>query len=71
MSHHNIHKYAWTSPHCIIHNQEDHVLVDKRRQISIIYNRSSRGADCVTDHGRNHKRDTVIKKGNKTKFGTT
>jgi hypothetical protein len=30
--HRNIHKYTWTSPDCITHNQIDRVLVDKRRQ---------------------------------------
>ena len=34
--HRNIHKYTWTSPDGITHNQIDHVLVDKRRQSSII-----------------------------------
>ena len=33
--HRNIHKYTWTSPDGITHNQIDHVLVDKRRQSSI------------------------------------
>ena len=33
--HRNIHKYIWTSPDGI-HNQIDHVLVDKRRRSSII-----------------------------------
>ena len=47
--HHNIHKYTWTSPD-ITHNQIDHVLIDKRRQLGIIDSRSLRGADCDTDH---------------------
>jgi len=34
--HRNINKYTWTSPDGITHNQIDHVLVDKRRQSSII-----------------------------------
>ena len=34
--HRNIHKYTWTSPDGITHNQIDHVLEDKRRQSSII-----------------------------------
>ena len=33
--HRNIHKYTWTSPDGITHNQIDHVLVDKRRQSSV------------------------------------
>jgi Endonuclease/Exonuclease/phosphatase family. len=48
--HHNIHKYTSTSPDGITHNQTDHVLVDKRRQSSIIDVRSLRGDDCDTDH---------------------
>jgi hypothetical protein len=30
LPHHNIHKYTWTSPDGVIHNQMDHVLRDKR-----------------------------------------
>ena len=48
--HRNIHKYTWTSPDSITHNQIDHVLVDKRRQSSIIDDSPLRGADCDTDH---------------------
>ena len=48
--HRNIHKYSWTSPDGITHNQIDHVQVDKRRQLSIIDVRSLRRADCDTDH---------------------
>ena len=48
--HRNIDKYTWTSADGITHNQIDHVLVDKRRQSSIIDIRSLRGADCDTDH---------------------
>ena len=44
----NIHKYTWKSPDGITHNQKYHVLVDKRRQSSIIDVRSLRGADCDT-----------------------
>ena len=76
MSHLNIHKYTWTSPGGITHNQVDHVLVDKRRQSIIIDVRSLRGADCHTDHYlvvatiRERERETVIKEGNKATFGS-
>jgi len=45
-----IHKSTWTSPDGITHNQINHVLVDKRRQSSIIDVHSLRGADHDTDH---------------------
>ena len=48
--HRNNHKYTWTSPDGITHNQIYHVQVDKRRQPSIINVSSSREADCDTDH---------------------
>jgi endonuclease/exonuclease/phosphatase family metal-dependent hydrolase len=48
--HHKIHKYTWTSPDGKKHNQIDHVLVDRRRQSSILDVRSFRGADCDMDH---------------------
>ena len=41
---------TWTPPDGITKNQIDHVLVDKRRQSSIIDVRSLRGADCDTDY---------------------
>jgi hypothetical protein len=46
----NIHKYTWTSLDSITHNLIDHVLVDKRRQSSIIDIGSLREADCDTKH---------------------
>ena len=48
--HRDIQKQTWTSPDDMIHNQIDHILIDKRRQSSIIDIRSFRGADCDTDH---------------------
>jgi hypothetical protein len=33
--HHSIHKYTWTSPNGQMHNQIDHVLIDRRRHSSI------------------------------------
>ena len=69
--HHNIHKYTWTSPDGITQNQIDHVLVDTRRQSSIVHVRSLRGTDCDTvPSGCDHTRETSIKEGNKAKAGS-
>ena len=48
--HRNIHKYPWTSPDGNTHNQIDHVLIDRRRQSSILDVRSFGEADFDTDH---------------------
>jgi len=48
--HRNIYTYTRTSPDGKTHNQVDHILIDRRRQSSILDVRSFRGADCDTDH---------------------
>jgi exonuclease III len=48
--HRKIHKYSWTYPDSKTHNQIDNVLVERRRQSSILDVRNFRGAHCDTDH---------------------
>jgi endonuclease/exonuclease/phosphatase family metal-dependent hydrolase len=48
--HCNIHKYTWTSPEGKTHNQIDHILVDRRRHLSVLDVQSIRAADCDSDH---------------------
>jgi endonuclease/exonuclease/phosphatase family metal-dependent hydrolase len=48
--HRNINQFTWTSPDGKTHNQMDHILMDRRRQTSVLDVRSFRGADCDTDH---------------------
>jgi hypothetical protein len=48
--HRNIHKYTWTSPDGITHNQIDHILVDRRRHSNVLDFRPFRAADCNTDY---------------------
>jgi hypothetical protein len=45
--HRNTYKYTWMSPDGKIHNQNDHILVDKWRHSNV---RWFRAADCDIDH---------------------
>jgi hypothetical protein len=48
--HCNIHKFTWTPPDGKMHNQTDHILINRRRYSSILDVRSFRAADYDTDH---------------------
>jgi endonuclease/exonuclease/phosphatase family metal-dependent hydrolase len=48
--HRNIDKYTWMSPDGKLHNQIDHILVDRRRHSNVLDVRSFRAADCDSDH---------------------
>ena len=48
--HWNIQEYTWASPDGKTHNQIDHILIERRWHLSILYVWSFRGADCDTDY---------------------
>jgi hypothetical protein len=48
--HRNINQFTWTSSDGKIHNQNNHILIDRRRHSSILGAQLFRAADCDTDH---------------------
>jgi hypothetical protein len=48
--HRDIRKHTLTSPDIAIHNEIDHVLIDKKRHSNILDVLFFRGADSDTDH---------------------
>jgi ankyrin repeat protein len=47
-THHNIHKYAWTSPNGKTHIHIDHILIEKRQHSNIVDVQPFRGTYCDT-----------------------
>jgi hypothetical protein len=47
--HQNIHKCTWNTPDGKTHNQINHILTDRRWNLSTLGVRSIRAADCDTD----------------------
>jgi hypothetical protein len=48
--HRNIHTVNWTSPDEMTHNQIDLILVEARRNSSVIELHLFRAADCYSNH---------------------
>jgi hypothetical protein len=48
--HRDIDKYTWASREGKMYSQVDQVLMGRRRNSSVLAARSSREADCDTDH---------------------
>jgi endonuclease/exonuclease/phosphatase family metal-dependent hydrolase len=48
--HKNVHLATWRTPDGKIENQIDHILIEARHKTSMMYVRSYRGANIVSDH---------------------
>jgi hypothetical protein len=48
--HRNFDKFTWTSSDGKTHNRADHILINRRRQESVLDSQSFRPADSDTDH---------------------